>query len=121
MSLFRLPFLFLLALYLYLGVIEIPEVVAASVNDLLVHAIGYAVLICAGFFAFPQRLYTLRLFLGLLVFSFMIEYIQYFLPYRSFSLLDLAANGLGLLLGVVIGWLLIPAFLKLQSRLNKSK
>lgn len=36
------------------------------------------------------------------LFGFLMECIQYFLPYRSFSLWDMLANMLGALLGIVI-------------------
>ncbi len=106
----RIQLVFLLLMYLYLGTVKIPANIAASVNDLLAHGLGYAVLMCSGLFAFPYRRYCAVLFLGFLGFSFLIEVIQYFLPYRSFSLIDMLANASGLLVGLGLGCLLLPVF-----------
>ncbi|MGH1487050.1 MAG: VanZ family protein [Cellvibrionaceae bacterium] len=111
----RLQLIFLLAVYLYLGTIKISDSMAASMNDLLAHCLGYIILMCSGFFAFPARSYTTKLFILFFLFSFLVECIQYFLPYRSFSLLDLLANGVGLILGVGMGWLLLPAWKQIRG------
>ena len=98
---FQIIFLLLLALYIYLGVISIPRDVLANNKDLLAHAIGYFILIITGFLAYSPRIAWQFLIIGLLLFSLLIECIQYFLPWRSFSWLDMLANGSGLLLGLI--------------------
>lgn len=109
----------LMAAYVYLGVMEIPVEIAARFSDLVAHAIGYVVLMCSGLFAFPDRRYTLRLIVALFIFSFLIECIQYLLPHRSFSLLDLLLNAVGLLIGTGLGWLLLPLFKRIQQILGE--
>ncbi|MCH2038687.1 MAG: VanZ family protein, partial [Rickettsiales bacterium] len=84
-------------------------------NDLVAHCLGYTVLMCSGFFAFPCRSKTIKLFILFFVFSFVIEVIQYFLPYRSFSISDLLANAAGLVIGIGLGWLLLPVFKKIHQ------
>jgi len=98
----KTAFCLLLLLYTYLGTVEIPSNVAASFNDLIAHALGYVVLMCAAVFAFPIRQWFLRLALACFAYSILIECIQYFLPYRSFSLLDILANGSGVLFGLFV-------------------
>ena len=54
-----------------------------------------------------------KIFFYTSIFGFLIEVIQYFLPYRSWELLDLLANEIGILIGVIIaikftsGWSLL--------------
>jgi glycopeptide antibiotics resistance protein len=45
---------------------------------------------------------TLALLLGGILFAFVMEAIQYVLPYRAFNINDLLANGLGVVLGFVL-------------------
>ena len=104
----KLQLILFLLVYLYLGVIEIPDNIAGSFNDLLFHGLGYGLLIISGLFAFPNLNYLTRLFLIFLVYSFLIECIQYSLPHRSFSWLDMAANATGLLVGSAIGYFSLP-------------
>ena len=110
----RLQLALLLLVYLYLGVVKIPTEVAVGFNDLLAHGLGYFVLMGSGLFAFPHRQFMLRLFLAFLAYSFVIECIQYFLPYRFFSLMDMLANGTGLLLGSGLGFYCLPLLKKLR-------
>ena len=54
-----------------------------------------------------------KIFFYTSIFGFLIEVIQYFLSYRSWELLDLLANEIGILIGVIIaikytsGWSLL--------------
>lgn len=54
-----------------------------------------------------------KIFFYTSIFGFLIEVIQYFLPYRSWELLDLLANEIGILIGVIVaikftsGWSLL--------------
>ncbi|MBN2174675.1 MAG: VanZ family protein [Bacteroidales bacterium] len=48
---------------------------------------------------------VMLLILAGLVFGMANEAVQYFLPYRSFNINDLLANGLGVLMGAVAFWL----------------
>lgn len=63
--------------------------------DKLQHAAAFAVLAALAGGAWPQRPATLRWGL-LLAYGLLIEAVQAFLPYRDFSLFDLAADGAGI-------------------------
>ena len=60
-----------------------------------------------------QFISVFKIFFYTSIFGFLIEVIQYFLPYRSWELLDLLANEIGILIGVIIaikytsGWSLL--------------
>ena len=60
-----------------------------------------------------QFISFLKIFFYTSIFGFLIEVFQYFLPYRSWELLDLLANEIGILIGVIIaikytsGWSLL--------------
>lgn len=103
-----LQFYGLLALATYFGVARsgLGQTIAGS--DLLLHYTGYMVLIISARIAHGQR--QTLLFTGLLAYSIAIEIIQYFLPYRTFSLLDILANLAGLSTGAVV-WLLYKRYL----------
>ncbi len=53
-------------------------------------------------------------------YSFIIECIQYFIPNRMFDLLDMLANVLGTVLGVILYHLIIDKCLGRNSRVTKS-
>ncbi len=45
---------------------------------------------------------TFNIIIISLIFSFSLEGVQYFLPYRAFNINDLVANGVGVILGLII-------------------
>ena len=94
-----LQFYVLLVLTTYFGVArsDLGQTLAGS--DLFLHYTGYMVLMISARIALGQR--QMLLFTGLLVYSIAIEIIQYFLPYRTFALLDILANLAGLSAGAV--------------------
>ncbi len=69
-----------------------------GINDKLAHVLTFLALGLLADRAFPARAFDWTLWLPLLGYGLTIECIQYFLPYRSFSLADLAADAAGLLL-----------------------
>lgn len=88
---------------------------ATTINDKVGHIVAFLLLAFLADFSFPNEGFGWSKILPLLGYGLLIEIIQYFLPYRLFSLLDLAADATGL---VVYAWLLpalryIPA---LKSR-----
>lgn len=99
----KFQFYLLLVIYTWLGVTRTDSLPIANYNDLLLHFSGYVVLMNSCLFAYGTRLGKAAMFGLLLLYSFSIEVIQYFIPYREFSLLDLLANALGLITGQVIG------------------
>lgn len=79
--------------------------------DKALHFIGYAGL------AFLARMGSKKhpswqIVIGCILFSLLIEFLQQFIPNRGFEWLDLLANSLGVLAGVVVGFLLKPYIVK---------
>jgi glycopeptide antibiotics resistance protein len=82
------------------------------------------VLHCAGFFvgmvlcwlAFDKKSISFILWAGLLIFlsSVILEGVHYYLPYRTFNVYDIVANGVGIGLFVVV-WIL---FSRRRTRTN---
>ena len=98
-----LQFYSLLVVTTYFGVARGGLGLVITTSDLLLHFFGYTVLMLSGMLAHGKH--PLRLFAGLLVYSIAIEIIQYFLPYRTFSLTDILANLAGLGAGSLFWWL----------------
>lgn len=67
-----------------------------SINDKLAHLLAFFGLACLADFSFPRARFGLSKIVPLLSYGLMIEIIQFFLPYRTFSLLDLAADTVGI-------------------------
>lgn len=114
----------LLAIYTYLGLTPHPENSIPVFNDLLMHFAGYGVAAISISFARPiwpmwQRAAVL------IVYSIAIEIAQHFNPPRTFSVMDILANGSGILLGLIVIALLektISPFAKLLYwKTNKQK
>jgi VanZ family protein len=74
-----------------------------QLSDKLVHVVAYALLGVAGAVGYPRRSMTALLIVGLTVFGIAIEIAQIYVPGRDGTLLDVAANALGSVLGVVGG------------------
>ena len=70
-------------------------------NDKINHIAAYTIYSILFISAFGDKNKKLMLLTGL-VYGTSIEFIQYFLPYRSFELLDIAANAAGLFLGLFL-------------------
>lgn len=69
--------------------------IQAKVNDKILHSVGFFVMAFISQLAHPNTRFLI-LFIGLSCFGLAIELIQAYLPYRSFSVWDLAADVLGL-------------------------
>ncbi len=72
-----------------------------GINDKVAHILTFLLLGLLAQQAFPRLKMSLQLYLWLLGYGLAIEVIQYFIPNRSFSLLDLAADGAGLLIAFI--------------------
>ena len=111
----------LLVFYTYLGLTPHPENTIPVFNDLLMHFSGYCVAAFSISFARPTWPVWQRAAF-LIVYSIAIEIGQYFNPPRTFSGMDILANGSGVLLGLTIVILLekkLPSFAKLLYRNTK--
>jgi VanZ family protein len=93
---FRLALLAALAVVIHLATTQINYPVIENMNDKVNHILAFYVLGFLADFSFPRKNFGLSKILPLLGFGLLIEVIQYFLPYRSFSLYDLAADAAGL-------------------------
>lgn len=68
------------------------------------HLLGFGVLGLLGHRAFPRR--VVMVLVGLLAYGGLIEVLQSFTPDRYAEWGDVVADGMGLLLGTLVGWLL---------------
>jgi VanZ family protein len=80
--------------------------ITSNINDKLNHILAFFVLAIFADFSFPENKFNLSKILPLLAYGILIEMIQRYLPYRMFSLLDVAADAIGLSLY----WLSLPLF-----------
>jgi len=69
-------------------------------GDKINHIVAFAVMIYLGSHTFSCK--KIRLFLYLLFWGIAIEVIQFYLPHRDFSFLDIIADIIGLFLGLFI-------------------
>lgn len=99
-------FLALLTLFLYLGLTPSPEKSVPMFNDKLMHFSGYFVAALSISFAHPTRPLWLRA-IFLIVFSIAIEIGQHFMPPRSFDVLDIVANSMGVITGIFVVYLAV--------------
>ena len=83
---------------LYLATTSRMIPVVEDINDKAEHGIAFYVLALLADFSFPQNGFGRAKALSLLGYGLAIEIIQYFLPYRSFSLIDLGADAVGLVI-----------------------
>jgi len=80
----------------YLATIELTYPHVEKINDKITHVIAFYILALLSDFAFPDYNFGLKEVCALLIYGLLLEIIQYFLPYRTFSLLDLVADGIGM-------------------------
>ncbi|MEJ2315766.1 MAG: VanZ family protein [Gammaproteobacteria bacterium] len=73
---------------------ELPPV---KLWDKAAHTLAFAALMLLCAVAYRQRFSLVRIALLLFCFGVAIELVQYLLPYRKFSLLDMLANSVGIL------------------------
>lgn len=89
----------------YLSVTTKPPGAMVLVSDKLVHLVGYFFLLFSCEIAYPRQNLRIK-FLFIFGFSLLLEIIQYFVPNRQLSLLDILAN----LIGIAFGALLVFAY-----------
>jgi VanZ family protein len=97
---FRVTFVLAILLISYLAVSRIEETVLDTlsfINDKIEHTSAFLFLAFLLDFAWPRQPWGERKWLPLLGYGLLIELVQYFIPYREFSLWDLAADALGLI------------------------
>lgn len=67
-----------------------------DINDKVLHVRAFGVLALLSDFSFPTKRFGQGIVLSLLGYGLLIEVIQYFLPYRSASVLGWIADGVGI-------------------------
>lgn len=102
---FRLALVAALAVVTYLATTRLNYPVVQELNDKVSHVFAFYVLALLADFSFPKGRFGSSQVLALMGYGLLIEIVQYFLPYRTFSLYDWAADGIGL----AIYWLSQPA------------
>mgnify|MGYP005841635317 CR=1 FL=1 len=85
---------------LYLATTNDPYPIPSASSDKLNHLLAFIELTIASRLAWPG-LSRVWIILGVMAFGLAIELIQAQLPYREFSLLDLAADGAGIAIGLL--------------------
>ena len=97
-----IQFFVILAGFTVMGLIRGGDQMVLQLNDLILHYCGYIILMISALIAFQKPIYFLVVLL--FFYSVGIEIIQFYLPYRTFSMLDLIANMVGLFSGAIL-WL----------------
>ncbi len=90
----------------YLAASPITFPVVSSINDKVQHLAAFLLLALLSDFAFPRRAWNWRKYLPLLSYGLVLEIFQHFLPFRFFSVADLAADAIGLALYPILRRLL---------------
>lgn len=98
-------FAVMMVIYTFLGLTRNTGEMLPEYNDLTMHFIGYLVAGISISFTWPRSAFWQRS-LFLLLYSIAIEIGQHFLPPRTFSLLDIAANFSGIVAGLLLFMLL---------------
>ena len=78
--------------------------------DKVYHLLAYLWLAAVPFFAFSRRKVVLTSAFLMLPMGIALEYAQDFVPERSFSMGDMAANGIGVMVGITLGMYLKSRF-----------
>lgn len=94
--LFRLGLFASLVFVLYLSTTKIDEPLPGNFSDKFYHGLCFFVLALLADNAYPRTGFTAAIYIPLFAYGVLIECIQYFIPYRSFSLADMVADALGL-------------------------
>jgi VanZ family protein len=75
---------------------------AENINDKLSHLLAFLALAIVADYSFPNKDFVISKGLPLLAYGIGIEIVQYFIPYRSFSVLDMIADAMGLVIYILI-------------------
>ena len=103
-TVFRATLLMALIVITHLATTPEQYTVVEDLSDKANHVLAFYALALLTDFSFPERKFGLAKIAVLLGYGLAIEIIQYFLPYRSASLLDVVADAAGLL----VYWFSLP-------------
>lgn len=101
LTLWRSAFLLSASIVLAGSVIDAGSSAVSGLDDKLQHLLAFAGLAAMARMGFPQLPVRTVLLPGLLGYGLLIECIQWFLPWREFSLPDLAADAAGAVTGML--------------------
>ncbi len=102
---FRLSLFAALVVITYLATAKLDYPVVTSINDKVSHLFAFYTLALLADFSFPKNGFGFFKIVPLLAYGIGIEVIQYHLPFRMFSLFDVAADTIGL----ILYWISLPA------------
>lgn len=112
-SLFRVALVTCLIVVTALTVMPLHEFPPAeSINDKLSHLLAFLALAVMADYSFPEKDFIIPKGLPLLAYGIGIEVVQFFIPYRSFSVLDMVADAAGLIVYLFI----IPVLNRIVQR-----
>lgn len=89
--------------------------IISTVSDKLNHLLAFFVLAILADRSFPGKTFWLMKALPLLAYGVLIECIQYFIPCREFSLLDVSVDGAGLILYGAMVAMFNPLRMRIQK------
>jgi len=92
----RITLLVIVALVSHLAITERTYPGVESLNDKVSHILAFGALALSADFSFPRRQFVPGTALALLGYGVLIEVVQYFLPYRDCSALDVLADSVGI-------------------------
>lgn len=108
--LFKIVFYMAIFVGCYMAFTPVDGGIQTKLNDKALHAFGFFAMAITAQLAHPKTSFII-LTIGLGFFGFAIELVQAYLPYRSFSMWDWAAD----MLGVCAYFIIFAPFLKGKS------
>jgi len=96
--LFRLALAVSVVAIMWLATTKPEYEVVGEINDKVSHILAFVALSFLLDLSFPNRRFDIRKVMALLGFGLLIECLQYFIPYRTCSILDLGADAIGIAL-----------------------
>ncbi len=106
----------LLSLFCIISYIAFSTPDTATLNtgfDKINHMLAFFVLAIFCQFSFPDKKFIYSTFIPLIIYAIFIEIVQYFLPFRTFSILDIIAD-----LTAIIIYLLVSLFINNRCLIN---
>lgn len=102
---FRIALVTALLVITHLATTSLQYPVVEGMYDKANHVMAFYTLAFLADFSFPHKAFGRAKVLSLLGYGLALEFIQYFLPYRAFSLYDLSGDAAG----IFLYWISLPA------------
>lgn len=120
-TLFRILLTAAVSGILFLATIPLACSIVCDINDKLNHVAAFFVLAFLADYSFPETKNRWALIFSLLGYGISIEVIQFFLPWRMFSVLDVAADALGIGAGQIALYFQKAQMIKPPENIRKEK